>query len=133
MNYNASRHENKPIKSLSLRCLCESGYFSLGTNGGHCSIPLIIEHAELRLTKAGIGSLTPASGCPIHPATGTTKVLVQHVTPPKYNLVGLLYTTLVSSRSCSTLYVQQEAGFVTVSEQIQVCNEQTASWHQASI
>lgn len=51
---------------------------------------------------------------PIALATRTTIVLTQHVTRPKYNLVGWLDRTLVSS----TLYVQQRAGFVIILEQM---------------
>lgn len=76
---------------------------------GHCSIPFSIDCAELFLTKPGISTL----------ATRKTYALVQHVTPPKHNLAGLLDIALVNWKNCTTVRVQQRVAFAIVSKLMQ--------------
>lgn len=88
-------HQNKPVKFPSLKCLCESGYFSLGSTFQRVWTKLRpLQHSSLywpcrAVSNKGRDKQSNSNlRLPSARATRTTKVLAQLVTPPKYNLVG---------------------------------------------
>ena len=100
---------------------------------GHYSIPLIIDRAELSLTKGRDKQSNSSLRLPGTLATKTTKVLVQHVAAPKPNLVDLLDVTLVNTETCSTLFVQQRAGIIINTDPRHDCNAVILTSHWSYI
>lgn len=96
--------------SLSLRCLRESDYFLLGSTC-LCIRPKLrsLQHSSRywpcrAVSNKGRDKQSNSSlWLPSALATGTTRLLAQHVRYPQYNLVGLLDVTLGSDKNRNTV------------------------------